>query len=378
MEEIKYFFSYARKDSEFVLRLATDLRKVGVNLWLDQLDILGGQLWDRAVQGALEACQGMIAVLSPDALASNNVMDEVSYALDEGKLVVPILLLLCDLPYRLRRVHNIDFTTSYSTGFSLLLRTLHIDQPPQPAGPAALEELQVRNTRAPSEGVPKSPPGIEHLPLKTAPPASEKQPSQDSPSMPEKPLETESYLPTRRLSYWKALGLRLLLGCGLLHVDETLRKAAGNNTMAQATTVVALSSIAAGVGNFAQGGFPGIIVFTGGTFLGWFVWAYLTYFIGTRLLPEPQTKANLVELLRAIGFSSSPGLIRVLGIIPGWNQIVSLVSGLWMLVAMVIAVRRELDYTGIWRAIAVCVIGWIVQLLLLVLLFLALDLNPWA
>jgi hypothetical protein len=164
----------------------------------------------------------------------------------------------------------------------------------------------------------------------------------------------------------------------LLHVDETLRKAAGNNTMAQATTVVALSSIAAGVGNFAQGGFPGIIVFTGGTFLGWFVWAYLTYFIGTRLLPEPQTKANLVELLRAIGFSSSPGLIRVLGIIPGWNQIVSLVSGLWMLVAMVIAVRRELDYTGIWRAIAVCVIGWIVQLLLLVLLFLALDLNPWA
>jgi hypothetical protein len=78
-------------------------------------------------------------------------------------------------------------------------------------------------------------------------------------------------------------------------------------------------------------------------------------------------------LLRTIGFSSSPGLLRVLGIIPGLNQFVFLVAGLWMLVAMIIAVRQALDYTGTGRAIAVCVIGWIVQMLLLALLFLALG-----
>jgi hypothetical protein len=48
--------------------------------------------------------------------------------------------------------------------------------------------------------------------------------------------------------------------------------------------------------------------------------------------------------LRTIGFSSSPGLIRVLGIIPGLTEIVFLVASIWMLVAMVIAVRQALDY----------------------------------
>ena len=127
MEELKYFFSYARKDSAFVLRLAKELREVGVNLWLDQLDILGGQRWDRAVEGALQTCQGIIAVLSPDAMASHNVMDEVSYALEEGKLVIPIFFHSCDIPFRLRRVQYIDFTAGYDMGFSRLLRALAIE-----------------------------------------------------------------------------------------------------------------------------------------------------------------------------------------------------------------------------------------------------------
>ena len=95
------------------------------------------------------------------------------------------------------------------------------------------------------------------------------------------------------------------------------------------------------------------------------VWAFLTYFIGTKFLPEPQTRADHRELLRTIGFSSAPGLIRVLGIIPGLRALLFLVAGIWMLVAMVIAVRQALDYTSTWRAIGVCVIGWVVQLLIL-------------
>ena len=70
-------------------------------------------------------------------------------------------------------------------------------------------------------------------------------------------------------------------------------------------------------------------------------------------------------MLRTIGFSSAPGLIRILGIIPGLTALVFSVAGIWMLVAMVIAVRQALDYESTWRAIAVCGVGWLIQALIL-------------
>jgi len=144
---------------------------------------------------------------------------------------------------------------------------------------------------------------------------------------------------------------------------------ADKGAMGQAMAVVVLSSIAAGVGIIGSGGLGGILIGTIAALIGWYVWAYLTYFIGTKFLPEPQTKTNHGELLRTIGFSSSPGLIRVLGIIPGLGRIVFIVASVWMLTAMVIAVRQALDYKSTLRAVGVCVIGWIIQALILVLLF---------
>jgi|RhiMetdeSRZDD1v2_1073273.scaffolds.fasta_scaffold21957_3 formylglycine-generating enzyme required for sulfatase activity len=183
MEELQYFFSYTRKDSAFVLRLAKELREVRVNLWLDQLDILGGQHWDRAVEGALQTCQGMIAVLSPDALASNNVMDEVSYALEERKIVIPILLHPCTIPFRLRRVQYIDFTADYNTGFSQLLRALRIDQPLPARAPAVPEDTVVQDVAAPVQQTPREVPIREQLPRRAEPPES-------GYAVPEETLET--------------------------------------------------------------------------------------------------------------------------------------------------------------------------------------------
>jgi hypothetical protein len=139
--------------------------------------------------------------------------------------------------------------------------------------------------------------------------------------------------------------------------------------MPQAMAVVAIASVAAGVGSLGVAGFSGLIVGLIASLVGWFVWAFLTYFIGTKLLPEPQTKADLGELLRTIGFSSSPGVIRVLGFIPFLGGIILVAASIWMLVAMVIAVRQALDYQSTWRAVGVCLIGWIVQMLLFGLLF---------
>jgi len=144
---------------------------------------------------------------------------------------------------------------------------------------------------------------------------------------------------------------------------------ADKGAFGQAMTVVVFSSIAAGIGSIAKGGLGGIFIGTIAALIGWYLWAYLTYFIGTKLLPEPQTKADHGELLRTIGFSSSPGLIRVFGIIPGLGMIVFSVASMWMLVAMIIAVKQALDYKSTLRAVGVCVIGWIIQILIFAFLF---------
>ncbi len=154
-----------------------------------------------------------------------------------------------------------------------------------------------------------------------------------------------------------------------LDVDLYEEVEADKGALRQAMGVVVLSSIAAGVGSIARVGLGGILMGTIAALIGWYIWAYLTYFIGTKFLPEPQTEADLGELLRTIGFSSSPGLIRVLGIIPGLGGVVFFVASIWMLVAMVIAVRQALDYKSTLRAVGVCVIGWIIQALILLLLF---------
>lgn len=144
---------------------------------------------------------------------------------------------------------------------------------------------------------------------------------------------------------------------------------ADRSALGQAMIVVVLSSLAAGVAMIGGRGFGGMIVGTVIALISWYVWAYLTYLIGTRLLPESQTRADHGELLRTTGFASAPGMIRILGIVPFLGGIVFFVASVWMLAAMVIAVRQALDYTGTLRAVGVCAIGWIVQAIILGLMF---------
>ena len=148
---------------------------------------------------------------------------------------------------------------------------------------------------------------------------------------------------------------------------------ADRGALKQAMGVVVLSSLAMGLGNLGIAGGSAIIMGIIAGLVGWFIWAYITFFIGTKLLAEPQTRADHGELLRTIGFSSSPGLIRILGIIPGLWQIVNMIASIWMLSAMIVAVRQALDYRSTLRAIGVCLIGWIVQAVLLGFMFVVLG-----
>jgi hypothetical protein len=160
-----------------------------------------------------------------------------------------------------------------------------------------------------------------------------------------------------------------IIRAAMLDVNLYEEVEADKQAMGQAAGVVVLSGIAAGIGSITKGGLSGILTGTIVALTGWCIWAYLTYLIGTKLLPEPQTKSDPGELLRTIGFSSSPGIIRVLGIVPFLQNIVFLAAAIWMLAAMVVAVRQALDYASTPRAIIVCIIGWIVQILIFMSFF---------
>ena len=132
--------------------------------------------------------------------------------------------------------------------------------------------------------------------------------------------------------------------------------------MGQAIAVVAASALAAGVGSIG-GGATGAVVAVVSGIVGWFLWAVVTWLIGTKLLPEAGTRADLGQMLRTIGFSAAPGLLNVLGIVPLLGLLAWVVAAVWQLVAMVVAVRQALDYTSTGRAVLVCVIGWVFYLI---------------
>lgn len=139
--------------------------------------------------------------------------------------------------------------------------------------------------------------------------------------------------------------------------------------LGQAMTVVVIAAVAGGIGSAGtEGGDLGLIGGTIASLIGWFVWAFVVYVVGTRILPGPETHADLGQLLRTTGFAASPGVIRILGIVPGIGGLVMAVSALWQLAAMVIAVRAALDYPTTGRAIAVCVLGFLAQVLVFFLM----------
>jgi hypothetical protein len=118
------FVSYSRSDSEFALRLATDLKAAGASVWLDQLDIPPGASWDLTVQEALTKCPAFLVILSPFSVRSDNVSDEVAFALDKKKKVLPILYRDCEIPFRLTRIQYIDFRAEYTRSVRMLVSAL--------------------------------------------------------------------------------------------------------------------------------------------------------------------------------------------------------------------------------------------------------------
>ena len=162
---------------------------------------------------------------------------------------------------------------------------------------------------------------------------------------------------------------------GALSLDAPIYEEieADRSANGQALGVVLLSSLATGIGarGFGEITLGAIAFYAIIALLGWMAWALVAFEVGYRLMPLPQTRADVGELLRTTGFATTPGLLRVFGIMPGATLPVFLGTSVWMLIAMVIAVRQSLEYTSTGRAVAVCLLGWGLALAIFIVLGLA-------
>lgn len=146
------------------------------------------------------------------------------------------------------------------------------------------------------------------------------------------------------------------IGAARLEIPVFEEIEADRTATGQALIIVVLSSLAAGVGLTSSLYNAPVLHRVMLALLLWLFWAISTYIVGVYLMPEPQTETSVGELLRTIGFAASPGILRIFGMVPGIGGTIYVISSVWMLVAMVIAIRQALDYKSTARAVVVCVI----------------------
>lgn len=147
-----------------------------------------------------------------------------------------------------------------------------------------------------------------------------------------------------------------MMGAAMLDASMYEGIEADRSLTLQAAAAVLLASLAAGfgAGGWYGGGLRIFAVVSAIALVTWLAWAVMMFHIGTRMLPAPQTKATLGELLRTTGFASSPGLLQIFAVFPAMTILVFVATWVWMFAAMVIGVRHALDYESTGRALAVC------------------------
>jgi hypothetical protein len=138
------------------------------------------------------------------------------------------------------------------------------------------------------------------------------------------------------------------------------------SAISQTVGIIALASLASGLANIWYGGISGIIFGVIMSLVGYAIWATVVWLVGTKLMPDPATKADFPETFRVLGFAAAPGVLAIVTIIPllGWllMLLVYPIIWLWSMAIMVFAVRAVLDYTDTFKAVIVVIIGFVCYL----------------
>lgn len=156
-----------------------------------------------------------------------------------------------------------------------------------------------------------------------------------------------------------------LVGAAMLDVATFEDVETDRAATPQALAIVVCSAVAAGIG--ARGSSGGAVTFSffvSASVLALTVWAafaLLIFEVGARILPTADTRVDVGELLRTLGFAAAPGLIQIFAIFPRATVPVFTLAIVWALAASVVAVRQALDYRSTGRALAVCVIAMLLS-----------------
>lgn len=161
-----------------------------------------------------------------------------------------------------------------------------------------------------------------------------------------------------------------MMGAAQADVKTFSEIEADPNAFGQAVTVIVIAGVASLIGNIFRGGIVAGVIGLVGSLVGYALFSLLVFIIGTKMMPEPTTKADFNETFRTVGFAASPGVLNVLAIIPFLGPLIALLIALWSLVIGVIAVREVLDYSNTGRAIIVCLIAFVACLIVYSLILL--------
>lgn len=129
-------------------------------------------------------------------------------------------------------------------------------------------------------------------------------------------------------------------GAAMLDVDTYEEVEADTDATSEAAGVVALVAVAGAIGAIGSGS-TAVIAGVVTAFVGWGLWAGITYIVGDKLLGGT---ASWGELLRTLGFAQAPGVLLAFGIIPGFHTIIAIVVSIWTLITGIIAIRQALDF----------------------------------
>jgi hypothetical protein len=150
-----------------------------------------------------------------------------------------------------------------------------------------------------------------------------------------------------------------LVGAALL--DRSIYEGieADRSALGQALLTVLLASVAAGVGSAGWRGPEAatVVSFAALALVAWTAWAMLISAIGGRFLRAPATRTSTTELMRTLGFATSPGLLQVFAAFPGMTAPIFVMAWVWMFAATVVAVRQALDFGSTGRTLAVCAVA---------------------
>lgn len=118
------FISYSRQDKDAVDKIQKSLERKGIDVWIDQEDIGTGSRWDLQIEAGIQKSKKVLVILSKHSIASSNVSDEWSFALEKEKHLIPVLLEECDVPMRIASLQRVELTPDYNSGLDTLVEEI--------------------------------------------------------------------------------------------------------------------------------------------------------------------------------------------------------------------------------------------------------------